>query len=218
MATSNIGRRRQAAQEHDSNPAYQRRRQEIIEAAAHVFKKKGFQGASLGDVAEHLGTDRANLYYYVGSKEELLDGAVTEAVVANLALAKGIQESELSPPEKIREIIQGLMRSYATHFPFLYVYIQENLNHVAEGRSEWAQRMRDVNREYEHVLVDIITVGQSDGSLKSDAPPWVIAYGILGLVGWTNRWFDPERIRDSMDAERIGSVYAEAFVSGIATD
>jgi AcrR family transcriptional regulator len=215
VTTSGIGRRRSAAQNDSSNTSYQRRRLEIIEAAGHVFKRKGFQGASLGDIAEHLGTDRANLYYYVGSKEELLEAAVTEAVLENLEHARSIRSSDLSTPEKIRTLVIDLMASYEKHFPFIYVFIQENLNHVAEGRSEWAQKMKQVNRDYEAVITGMIEDGFADGTLKQTAPAWVTAYGIIGLVGWTNRWYDPTRMVDGVDAAAIGAAYADMVVSGI---
>ena len=212
--TSGIGRRRTAAQNDSSNTSYQRRRQEIIEAAGHVFKKKGFKGTSLGDVAEHLKTDRANLYYYVGSKEELLDGAVTEAVEANLAHAKEIRASDQSTPDKLRTLIVDLMASYEENYPFLYVFIQENLNHVSGGRSAWAKKVKKINRDYEELVIGMVEDGYRDGSLRDTGPAWVVAYGIIGLVGWTNRWYDPNRAE--IDAATIGRSYADMVVAGIA--
>jgi TetR/AcrR family transcriptional regulator, cholesterol catabolism regulator len=211
--TSGIGRRRQAAQSDPTNTTYQARRQEIIEAAAHVFREKGYRGSSLGDIAAYLGTDRANLYYYVGSKEELFDSAVTEAVEANLVRAREIAATDDTAPEKLRALVHDLMSSYAEHFPFLYVFIQEDLRKVAAKRSEWAQRMRKVNREYEQVLVSMVQQGYDEGSLRDTGPAWVVAFGILGTVAWTNRWFDPNR--GDVDAATVGRMYAEMLVDGL---
>src|ERR1700683_2686492 len=47
--------------------AYKARRKLIIETAAQVFKDKGYEAASLNDIALVLGTDRASLYYYAAS-------------------------------------------------------------------------------------------------------------------------------------------------------
>lgn len=215
MATSGIGRRRTAAQSGTDNTSYQRRRQEIFEAAGHVFKKRGFEATSLSDIAEYLKTDRANLYYYVGSKEELLDGAVTHAVLANLETAKQVRDSDLTPPEKLRKLVIELMVSYERHYPFLYVYIQEDLNRVGKGRSKWALKMKEVNREYEQVIMAIVEQGFEDGSLKRTGPAWVVTYGIIGLVGWTNRWYDPARVKDGVDAAEIGAVYADMVINGL---
>lgn len=89
--TSGIARRRAVARE-EANPSYLERRAEIVRAAARVFKAKGLQGANLGDIAAESGADRASLYYYVGSKEELFHELVRGAVEANLARARDIRQ------------------------------------------------------------------------------------------------------------------------------
>ena len=68
---SGIGRRRSAARK-DSSASYSAKRQEIAEAAVRVFNRLGFERASIAAVAEEMGVDRASLYYYISSKEQLL--------------------------------------------------------------------------------------------------------------------------------------------------
>ena len=214
-ANSGIGRRRKAAQG-DGREAYQERRREIIEAAATVFKKNGFQGSSIADVAHALNTDRATLYYYIGSKNELFDEVVTEAVEANVARAEAIRDSDAPAPEKLRTLIESLMESYADHYPFLYVYIQENLSQVAPKRSAWAARMRSHNKRYEEAVVEIIQQGYDARTLRETGPAWLVAYGIIGMVAWSNRWFDPARTK--APAEEIGRTFADLVLDGLAVD
>src|ERR1700710_560332 len=128
-APSGIGRRRAAAKD-DGTAAYSERRAETKAAEADLFMKEGFRGASIGRVAQSLGIDRATLYYYVGSKEELFDDVVTTAMRANVEVAEGILRGIGPAPDKIASLITSLMDSYAEHYPFLYVFIQENLSHV----------------------------------------------------------------------------------------
>ncbi len=184
-------------------------------AAGEVFKREGFHGASIGRIAEALDMDRATLYYYVGSKQELFDAAVSDAVRANVATAESIRDGEGSAPEKLRALVVSLMESYATHYPFLYVFIQENLTHVAADQEVWAEEMRSLNRRYEGALIAIIEEGIADGSIRSAAEPWVIAYGVIGMVAWTNRWFNPRR--SDQDATAIGSAFADIVLGGLST-
>lgn len=210
---SGIEKRRRAAQRDKSNAAYQNRRAEIFEAAGRVFKKKGFQATSLGDVAEAMGTDRANLYYYVSSKQELLDGVVSKPVRNNVAQARAIAATSDTPAAKLRTLIIELMRSYAQHYPFLYVFIQENLSHISTD-AEWAQEMRSINREYENIVISIIEAGYADGTIRNVGPAWVVAYGVIGLVAWSNRWYDPQRTEAT--AEEIANAYADMVIDGLA--
>ena len=211
-SSSGIARRRRAAHD-EGNPAYLRRRRELVQAAARVFKAKGLQRANLGDIAAESGADRASLYYYVGSKEELFHEVVREAVEANLAAARGIRDRAGSAPEKLRELIVSLMQSYSDHYPILYVFIQENLSHVPDQHAAWARDMRRVNKDYEQIVVEIVQAGFDEGSMRPVAPAWVVAYGIMGMVGWTNRWFNPEESPAS--AREIGGAFADSVLLGL---
>lgn len=211
-STSAIGRRRDRARSSGTD-SYRERRREIARVAAQVFNQKGFRGTSLGAVAAALGTDRASLYYYIASKEELFDEVVREATEANVATAEAIGSSGAPAAEKLRTLVRELMASYARNYPLQYVYIRENLSHVAPERSAWSQHMRGLNRRYEECVVAIVQEGIDDGTFRPLASARVVAYGILGMVGWTNRWFVPDRSRET--ADQIGSAYAEMVLAGL---
>lgn len=209
-----IGRRRELART-TGGTVYTERRGEIVAAAADLFKAQGYRGTSLADIAAAVGTDRATLYYYVASKEELLDEVVTDVVKANLAKAEAIRDAPGPAPEKIRRLVTDLMQSYATHYPFLYVYLQENLAHVSKQRQAWSRRMRAVNRRYEAAIESIVAQGIDEGSIRSVTEPRVIAFGVMGMVSWTNRWFNPQT--STVDAAEIGNAYADILLSGMVT-
>ena len=213
-AESQIGKRRTLALNKGSE-SYQERRREIAHVAAEVFNKKGFRGTSLGAVAEALGTDRASLYYYIGNKRELFDEVVRDVTEANLATAEEVHARNLPALEKLGILITELMRSYGTNYPLLYVYIRENLSHVESDRSEWSQYMRGLNRRYEEVFIAIVHDGIDDGTIRPLASARVIAFGIIGMIGWTNRWFVPERSSES--AEDIGAAFAQMALHGLGT-
>jgi TetR/AcrR family transcriptional regulator, cholesterol catabolism regulator len=212
---SGIGRRRAAAQG-ENRTAYRERRQEIITVAADLFKARGFRGTSIGQIAEALDTDRATLYYYIGSKEELFDEVVTDAVRANVDVALAIKDGEGSAPDKLRRLVISLMESYAAHYPFLYVYIQENLGHVGGTRADWSREMRQLNKAYEDAVVAIIQSGIDEGTIRPIAEAWVMAYGLIGMFGWTNRWFNPAT--SPVDAATIGAAYADILLRGMTAD
>lgn len=211
-AASGIGKRRSAARE-DSSASYQVRRQEIAEAAVRVFNRLGFQRASISAVAAELDIDRASLYYYISSKEELFDEIVRTVVERNLSLAKRIQTSNLSPRRKLRDLITALMSSYGEHYPLFYIYIRENLSHVTGKRAEWSRDMRTMNKETTDAVIAIIEQGYADKSFRNIGSAKVVAYGIFGIVGWTHRWFRPDE--SDVSAVEIGKTYAEIILAGL---
>lgn len=168
----------------------------------------------MSHVAQALGTDRASLYYYFSNKEEMFREAVTEAVSVNLQFARDVHALDAPAPQKLRQLIEGLMTSYGAFYPVLYNLIKEDLSQVKPQLADWARDIREVNREYERILVAIVQEGQDAGTVRAHAPAWVLSYGIMGMLGWTNRWFDPNTSPES--AEAIGAAFAESALHGLA--
>lgn len=213
-AKSRIGKRRDLAL-NKASESYQERRREIAKVAAEVFNKRGFRGTSLGAVADALKTNRASLYYYIANKRELYDEVVREVSEANVATAQRVHASKAPALEKLRTLVVSLMESYATHYPLLYVYIRENLAHVENDRTEWSKYMRSLNRKYEEVFTAIVQEGIDDGSIRPLASARVMAFGLIGMIGWTNRWFVPQKSDET--GEEIGIAFAEMALNGMKT-
>jgi len=207
-----IGKRRSAASK-EPRESYANRRHEISEAAVKVFNRLGYKGASLSAVAAELNVDRATLYYYFSSKEQLFDEITRAVLERNLELARRIADSAISPRRKLRELVTALMVSYGENYPLLYIYIREDLTHVSDTRSEWSSNMRKINRDIQQAVIDIIEQGYADQSLRRVGEPRVVASGILGMLNWTHRWFRPES--SSVSADEIGKTYAELVLAGL---
>ncbi len=105
------------------------------------------------------------------------------------------------------------MKSYNDSYPLLYIYIRENLSHVSDKRSDWSRYMRGLNAEMSQSIISIIEQGYADGSFRNVGPSRVVAYGILGIVGWTHRWFRPHE--SDVSAEEIGKTYADMILGGL---
>jgi AcrR family transcriptional regulator len=210
--TSGIARRRSVARE-ENTAGYQKRRREIADAAVRVFNKRGFAGASISAVAAELGMDRATLYYYVSSKEELFDEISRSVVEGNLEIVRRIHSSRLEPRKKLRELIVALMTSYAESYPLGYIFVRENLSQVGESRAGWAKHMRRINREIEGHVIAMIEQGCAEGSFRPIGSARTVAFGILGMLGWTHRWFHPSRTPES--AEQIAKTYADMILGGL---
>lgn len=208
---SGISRRRATALS-GGGSAYKERRQRIIEAAAEVFQEMGFDRANLGDIATAVGTDRASLYYYVSSKEELFHEVVHSAAENSVYRAEAIRDSDSPTQDKIAALVESLMISYEEHYPYLFVYVQERMKQTGGKVDKWSAEMWDLNQRYDDALVTVIQEGLDRGDLEPIAPARVLAYGIIGMVNWTHRWFRPT---GDMSAREIGRAYAHLALNGV---
>ncbi len=212
QAASRIAQRRAAARS-QSGPDYSAKRAELVRAAAEVFREKGFAAATLNDVAAKVGTDRASVYYYFGSKEELFHECITETVVLNLARAKEITSKDISPREKLRELIAMLIHSQVEHYPYMYVYMQEDMARVASQEAAWAQDMVKKTHKIERYFLDTLKEGVADGSFRSDLSVTLIANSLFGMTQWTHRWWVPGESRYS--ADDLSRVFDGILIEGI---
>jgi AcrR family transcriptional regulator len=177
-----------------------------------VFKEKGYEAATLNDIAERVGADRASLYYYVGGKEELFQEAVRGGVAENLAEVERILKLDESPEQKLRLIVERLLTSYEANYPHMYVYIQEDMGKVASEESEWAKEMTRQTRRFESITIRLINQAIEQGRFRDDIRPELAANALFGMINWTHRWFKPGK---KLSASQLTDSFWTIFVEGM---
>ncbi len=85
--------------------------EEAVEAAMHVFWRKGYEGASLRDLTEAMGIDRKSMYLVLGDKEALFLKTLKRYSAIQLSyLPKALEK--LTLPEFIDETLDASVRFY----------------------------------------------------------------------------------------------------------
>jgi len=187
---SGISRRRAAALS-DGGAEYAAKRNELIRVAANLFKDRGYRSTSLNDVAQVAGLDRATVYYYVGSKEELFREAVQGLLDDNVTRAEQLVRAKLPARAKLEKIIELLVFSYDKNYPYAQVYIQQDMQKVADASTSWAKEMSLQTHRFEKAVLAIIHEGVKGGAFRADVPVDLIANTVFGVVNWTHRWYKP---------------------------
>lgn len=210
---TNIGRRR-AANAREGSEFYQERQQEILRAAAQVFQERGFQAATIGDIADKLGTDRASVYYYVSSKTELLQRVVREATAENVTFIETIVASDMPASEKLRRVFVAQMDNYKSSYPYMHVFLQEKFPVLKQDSSAWKRELRQWTDRYFLAFQRILEQGVEDGEMELDLPADLTAHALIGMVNWAHRWYKPD---GRLSAERIGDGFAAIALKGLLT-
>jgi AcrR family transcriptional regulator len=208
---SNIERRRLAARA-EGGEEYQTKLRQLVNVAADVFKEKGYEAATLAEIAERFGSVRASLYYYVSGKEELFQEAVRDILARNLADAERIQGLDLPVREKLGKLISQLISSYEEHYPHMSVYVQENMQHVNHEPTAWATQMVRETRRYEKVWIDLLQEGMDEGVLRNDIPVVLAANIVFGMCNWMHRWFKPGA---KLSAAQVADAVSKVFFEGM---
>ncbi|MFF0501969.1 TetR/AcrR family transcriptional regulator [Nocardia aobensis] len=129
------------------------RRQEYIDAAAKVFYLRGYDSATIGNIAESLDVTKAALYYYIESKEDLLFEIIREMHLLNMANL-----------ERCREI-GGKARSRLWHYFCGHTLVNleniekstvvyRDLAHLSQDRRKEIIALRDETQQFVRELLN----------------------------------------------------------------
>ncbi len=210
--TSNIGRRRSAALG-EGAPEYLAKRKELTRIAADIFKQKGYKATSFGDIAVHTGLDRATLYYYFGSKEEIFRNAVEGALERNLAGMREIMDDAAQGDiEKLQSLVRMFMHSYHENYPYLFVYLQQDLNTILDENSKWVQNVQDQVKLIEEAFATLIKRGIASGALRGDISVSLSLNAVFGMLNWTHRWYSPN---GKSSPAAIADAFSKIFIEGM---
>jgi TetR/AcrR family transcriptional regulator, cholesterol catabolism regulator len=209
---SNISRRRQTALQ-DGSSDYLAKRAELVEIAGRQFKANGFRATTLAEIGHKAGLDRATVYYYFGSKEELFRECVRLGVDTNIAACERIYADKARPArERLRAIIVQLMAAYDHYYPHMYVYIQEEMGRITGEKSTWAQRIASQTRIFERIVLSLVSELIEKGEMRNDIPVSVASNAIFGMLNWTHRWYQPG---GPHPANQVSAAFADIFIDGM---
>jgi AcrR family transcriptional regulator len=211
---SNISKRRKSAKS-DGSADYAAKRTELLGIAARLFREQGYQQTKLADIARAAGLDRATIYYYASSKEELLHETVEGVLDASIQAAQDLRnDTSLRSIERLHAIYVGLMESYEENFPATFVYIQEQMHQVGTEETAWAQEIMQKTRSFNEMLLDFIRGAIDEGDLRGGIPVRLIENALFGMLNWTHRWFVPGGAMSGREvAEAFWSIFANGLVN-----
>ena len=209
---NNIAKRRALARK-SGDKDYESRRAALLKAAARIFLEKGFRATNLDDIARMVGINRASLYYYVSGKEELFREINRDATLENVLMAERICMESGNPRDKLRAFMVALMESFERHYPYLYVYIQEDMTRVSSDRTRWGKEMKSLAKRFDEAVTGIVLGGFDPQPTPSERRrARLLAFGIIGLCNWSHRWYRPGQ---GMNAQSLGNLFADMILNGV---
>ncbi|WP_455622176.1 TetR/AcrR family transcriptional regulator [Parabacteroides sp.] len=99
----------------------------IIEAAKQVFVRKGYEAATMGDVAAEVGIGRTALHYYYRTKEILFDAIFDQLMSSLLPNISRILDEKSTMLQKMPAIIDQYMAIIRSN-PMFPIFVVKELN------------------------------------------------------------------------------------------
>ncbi|HJV60662.1 MAG TPA: TetR/AcrR family transcriptional regulator [Albitalea sp.] len=183
------GRPRKTLDERDEG----NRRQELIRAAARLFRRKGFDAASTRDIAAAVGMHSGSPFYHFKSKSALLYAVMEEGMQSALQRQAQALRPGDDPAQQLRRLVRGHFDTL--HGPgrdFIPVMLYESRSLTPRQRAGIARLQRD----YEAVWTPVLQALARDGRLAVDEH--LARLLIFGALNWSVQWFDAKK-RASLD-------------------
>jgi AcrR family transcriptional regulator len=155
-------------------------RERIVERAAELFAERGIAATTVDEVLAAAGVGKGQFYHYFRGRDELAAAAVGHRcaqVVAGLTEALGSVSSLAGLEEALEGFIAGFEQAGMPGCPI------GTLAAEVAGRNEDARLQAAAGFDaWERLLADALERMRQRGELRADAPPAVLATGLLASI------------------------------------
>ena len=156
------------------------RKEQIMDAAAKVFARRGISGAKMSMIVAEAGISHGLLYHYFTSKDELFTAIVSDAMQTSFAAVGSIYQFPGSPFEKLELLTQIILDADNTPY-FMIVYQL----HTADDVPAAAKKLDEQYpmQGYVDLLLPLFVEGQQSGEIIAGDPSDLIAWYFSVLSG-----------------------------------
>jgi TetR/AcrR family transcriptional regulator, cholesterol catabolism regulator len=182
-------------------------RDDILDAAAQVFRQKGFHGSSMADIAEAVNLQKASLYHHVTSKQEILLALLDRALDLLYEHIAPITREDLPEQVKLERMMEAYLQAMTENIDLSAVLLLEHRSLEPELHSRHVP-----NRDrFEELWRDVIRQGVKEGIFRQ-MDPGMAARALLGIMNWVITWYQPD---GKMSIGQITDHYADLFLRGL---
>lgn len=186
------------------------KKQIILEAAARLFREKGYAATSMRDLAQAVDLKASSLYNHISGKEGILREICFKHADRFHQELKTIENQEGSAETKVRALIH-LHIQVATEDITSITAFNDEWRHLTEP---YLSDFISLRKAYESRFRAIIEAGMQDGSFKVFHPN-VALYTILSAIRWIYDWYRPGK---SISRQELEDQIAGLLLNGLNAD
>ncbi|WP_120003991.1 TetR/AcrR family transcriptional regulator [Nesterenkonia muleiensis] len=167
-------------------PGYDR--ETLLRVCVEVFNRHGYEGTSMGVLAEELGISKSAIYHHVKSKEEILDTALSHSLSELERVVAEAEALNADPVAELETIIRESVNVLTRSLPYVTLLLR------LRGNSELETAALRRRREITLRIAALIRQAQQDGALRSDIDARTASRLAMGMVNSIVDWYRPERV------------------------
>ena len=179
---------------------------DILKSAAKAFRRLGYHGATVEQIAAALNMKKGNLYYYFKNKEEILFACHQYSLDQLIGLLGDVAQSEAGNDEKLRRLVIAFVHTILDELHGTALFLELEALTPAHLRTVIGRR-----DTFDHGVRQFLEEGMAAGEFARGNPK-LLAFALFGAVNWIPRWYNPDGPSSSQE---IAELFADFFVAGL---
>jgi AcrR family transcriptional regulator len=157
-----------------------------MDAAALLFRQRGYDGTSVEMIASALGLSKSSIYHHVESKEEILGWILARAMSEMTGILDERRAHEGSSLDRLVHVLSRAAEVQLDRIADVSVMLHVRSNTEVE---RWALRQR---RQFDAATIELIKQAQRDGFVDRRLDAETTARLAFGMIAWTAEWYAPD--------------------------
>ena len=182
-------------------------REQLLRAAAHLFREQGFHGTSVAEVASAAGITKSSFYHHFASKQALLAEILTDTVSRVTPAVEAIAQADLPAVERLR----AAARCHVVEL----IHDQDKVAcFVEEGRflaPDYRDAFVAARDQYEQLFRRILEDGVRSGEFRPVSVR-LAGLAVLGMCNSVVHWYQPS---GQLDVDTVAGQFADLAVKSL---
>lgn len=159
---------------------------DLVAVVARVFIERGYEAASMADLARASGLTKSAFYHHVSGKEELLRLAVNRALDALDGVFAELSAAADGPVQRLELALRRTTEVLVAELPYVTLLLRVRGNTDVEREAVARRRAVDAR------LADIVREARDAGEIRDDVDPRLVTRLLFGMVNSIVEWYRPE--------------------------
>ena len=142
------------------------KKKHILETAEELFAQKGFEAATVRDIADAANVNLAMISYYFGSKEKLMEDLFHQRMDSmKLKMELLLKNEVLTPFQKVENLIEEYIKKVINRQSFYKILLCEQ---VMKKNPVIVKLVRELKMNYAALFSELIKEGQKKKVFKKN--------------------------------------------------
>lgn len=184
----------------------------ILDAAAELFRDKGYAATTLRQIAKAAGLKAGSIYYHFSSKDEILHEVLDIGERAAMTTVKQMLEG-LPADASHRAQIEAAIKGHLMAILETSLYSSTNIRVFGQLPESIKRRHRRQRDHYAKLWDDLFVRARKAGEIRPNISVVPLRMFVLGALNWTVEWIDAEKHSVDEISQRISLFIFEGIES-----